>query len=1008
MIYRFMDFELDCGAGEIRKAGHVLSTEKKPVQLLQFMIETRGRIIERQEILQNVWDGVAVSPHVLTQSIHILRRVLRDDPRQPRVIETIRNRGVRFLPAFVQTRRPETNTCGEFLFVGRSAELAILERALEDIQIGMGRIIIVSGEAGIGKTRLLREFLWRAKRHGVGSYVGTCSESEGIPPFWPWTEILEKRSIELGTDEWMREAEKWPIARRILAGEGLSDPSDSSASARHRSLGRFTRYLVSISTESPFVVGFEDAHWADDASVELLLTLSKAIEDSGLLLVITMRGLGTQQPRRRLFPGRVLHQSYSKSVELGPLSKFEVEELLRGTEIPDSPEIARDLARKSGGNPFFLTNLVEFLSTGRETWSRTTELPNSIRESVRQQVEELPDEAQSIMNVASVLGESFDAVAIARAMHVPEEEVLDALDVPLRRGFVRERGTGQFQYEFVHALIVDCLYRDLPRGVRAHWHARLGETLEELVSGGQPQRMISALARHYAEAGVVGSLEKALWFVACAGVNARRSLAYADASRFLERAVQFARDLAKNQEVILDLLLLLGDSQARSGDRRAAEKAFVEAASIAKSSGRGNRLAEVALSVAPGLLRLESGVVDLFVVGLLEASLDNLDSDDALKAKVMARLAAALYWVPGTRARRARLVEVAEKLVADKEGSAYAFVKVHSVAAMWEPSNLEWRREQVRRILLSGNGGDEDEAHVMGRIFAIGNNLEAGDLDGYEEDVSLLENMSERSPDAGAVGWYVTMYRSSLALARGDLTNAEKLAERFFKAGAALGDVNATYSFGAILLSIRWHQGRTEETLSQRKYFADRFSRVPAWRAAYSLGLFDTGERQAARFEYERAREAARSPERTALWMITIAILAEIAVGLDMKDDAATFLELLLPFSDRLVAMGYGVSTWGCVARVAGTLAGVCGEHEKACGLLENAISAERKAGTWVWLPYSQVELAAAYLRRGRSVDARKAVELAARAMRYARNMELVRVAKRAEKLWNDAKTHSV
>jgi len=1007
MIYRFLDIEFDCAAGEIRRGGRVIRAEKKPVQLLRFLIEARGRVVERQEILDSVWEGVSVTPHVLSQAMHVLRHTLEDDPNHPHVIKTIRGRGFRFLPAFVQRRKAGMSNCGEFSFVGRSPEMALLERALDDARFGTGRIVIVSGEAGIGKTRLLQEVLWRAKENDVPSYVGACSETGGIPPFWPWTEILEKRRSSLGPQQWMAETNDWPIASRMLAGEGLSDPENGTVSARLASLARFARYFVSISVASPVVLGFEDAHWADDASIELIRTLSNSISESRILLVITMRGLGDDGRSRLPFPRRILHRSHTTSIELGPLSNRDVEELLRDAEIRDSEEVARDLTRKSGGNAFFLTSLVQSLSVRRGSKSCTSELPNSIRESVHQQFEELPQASKSVVSVASVLGESFNGAILAQAMGVSEEKVLDWLDIPIRRGLVRERASGRLRYEFVHSLVAECLYDELPRGERALWHARVAKAFEARASLDGQTASIAALARHYTEGGAEGSLEKALWYVASAGVDARRSLAYQDASRFLERAVGLARDLGKDNEVLLDLLLLLGDSQARNGDRKTAENTFVEAAGVAKVSGRGDRLSKVALSVAPGLLLLELGVVDPFVVGLLEGSLENLNSDDCLRAKVMARLAVALHWVPDTATRRSKLIARAHDLVG-KTGGSDTFVKAHAVAALWSPSNFKERIDQVHEIRLSESGLELDEVQLIGRIFSISHALERGDLACYEDEVASLEVASKRSPSSSQVAWYVTMYRSSLALSRGELSTAESLATSFFKMGMALGDVNAAHSFGAILETIRWHQSRVGETLSQLKPLAERFPRVPAWRAAYSLGLIDTGDQDRAREEYCLARDSAMGRERNVLWLISIALLSEVAVRLGAKEDASRFLEVLLPFSNRLVAAGYGVCTWGSVARVAGMLAAECDYFDHACKLLERANAVEQRTGLWAWLPYSQVELATAYLRRGRSADAPKSVALAYAAMRSATKLGLVKVSDRAEKIWRDAKVHSV
>ncbi len=195
VVFAFGEFEADEALRELRREGRPIDLHPTPLRLLLYLLRHRDRVISKDELLDRVWSEVAVSEGALSTAIKEIRSALGDDGSQQRVIQTLRGRGYRLIapveeqPAATPTRTYPARR-GVPDFVGRGSILTQLDAALEDAGAGRGRIVLLAGEAGIGKTRTAEEFAATARSRGVSVHAAWCREEKGAPPYWPWVQIL--------------------------------------------------------------------------------------------------------------------------------------------------------------------------------------------------------------------------------------------------------------------------------------------------------------------------------------------------------------------------------------------------------------------------------------------------------------------------------------------------------------------------------------------------------------------------------------------------------------------------------------------------------------------------------------------------------------------------------------------------------------------------------------------------------------------------------------------------
>ena len=441
-------------------------------------------------------------------------------------------------------------------FIGRAKERAALLKRLDDVGRGRGSLILLGGEAGVGKTRLSEFLLEEARKRGYMSVVGHAYEVEGTPPFAPFLEQLEytARVVPPGT---FREAlgDAAPEIARIMPTlrqhfldiePAIELPPDQ---IRHYLFHQYRDFLERAARIAPLVSLFDDLHWADEGSLLLLEHLARNIHDMPVLTVATYRDseLDATRPLAASFE-RLLNQHSLYRISLKPLPKAEVAELLEALGGSSPPGAFVDaIVRGTEGNPFFIHEV--FLHLQEEgrlfdndgAWrtglaSEGLEVPESVRLVVGRRLERLSADCQAMLTTASVIGPRFSLPVLEAAGDLSGEDLLDAIDAAEGAQLIDAVSTREPVYKFTHQLIRQTLVERLSVPRRQRFHLRIADAMKQVL-GDRVEDRASDLAHHLFHSGAAADSGETLRFLRVAGDQALARSGYEEALAHFERAL---------------------------------------------------------------------------------------------------------------------------------------------------------------------------------------------------------------------------------------------------------------------------------------------------------------------------------------------------------------------------------------------------------------------------------------------------------------------------------------
>ena len=574
------------------------------------------------------------------------------------------------------------------------------------------RAVILAGEPGIGKTRLAGELARAVQDEGALVLYGRCDDGLAVP-YQPFVEALRPvaQAIGLGRlrDELGRLA---PDLTRLWPElEALGEPFHTDPeTGRYRLFEAVTALLEVATREQRALLVLEDLHWAAQPTLLMLRHLIRSERPLGALVVGTCREreLAPDHPLPRLLAD-LQRDASATSMRIGGLDERAIGALLEAAagHALDEPgrAFARVLQSETGGNPFFirevLAHLVESGAVYRagERWTTDLapgqlEVPEGLRQVIRHRVARLSEPARRALAVAAVAGPRF-SLAVLEAVLGERAGLLDGLDEAVAAGLLGEAAPAE--YAFSHALVRQTIYEAHSAARRMRLHRQIGEALEALAD---IDAHVEALAHHFAEAAADGQAAKAAAYALSAGRQAAARLAYEDAAVHYERGLQALELAGKPDDARLgELLLALADARWSSGEIDKAREACRLAAELADRRGEPEQLARAALGFA-GPARFEvAAAVTRPLIGLLERALEALgDRESALRARVMARLAAGLAFAGPDRPRPAlarQALEIARRV---GDNAALADVLASHHVATRGPNNFEERRAAHREL----------------------------------------------------------------------------------------------------------------------------------------------------------------------------------------------------------------------------------------------------------------------------------------------------------------------
>ncbi len=829
------------------------------------------------------------------------------------------------------------------VFVGRERELAELTRLLDDVLGGATRLALVSGEPGIGKTTLADALGADARERGGRVVWGRAVETGGAPAFWPWVQIL-RSVLDAGADV-------ASAVRRLvpeLREDDRLDDTDASATdaARFELFDGVAQQLVRSARSAPLVVVLDDVHAADVPSIQLLHFCAREIRDARLLLVATYRDAEVRADAELAeLIGRISREG--RSISLHGLSANDVTGVLRDELGVDAERLGAAVHELTDGNPLFVKEIGRLLADGSIELDRIGAfLPEGVRETIRQRVRPLPGAVRDIVDAAAVAGSSFWPATLAAAVGRDDADVLAALDEAEVLGLVRRDTAAGGQYRFGHALIRDALYEDLSSTTRAAMHGRLADAIER-GHAGHIDAHLAQLAHHYFEASAAGSIDKAIGYSRRAGRQALRLYAYEEAVNHLERALLFASDGPERCELLLDL----SEAFWKSGDQERARSAFADAAAIARSSGDAMLLARAALGFGGGGY---TGRVDPLLHDLLVEALAVTRDASATRARLLSRLALELYYED--RDRNLALTQEAVAIARSLDDPPTLIAALNARRnAVWGPDDLEGRLAMATEVAHLGDHYSLREQALDGHIWRMYGLAEAGDIDGMDRELALLDRLTTelRQPQAS---WEIDVFKAGRAMMAGRLAEAERWMGEAAERGRASHVADAGLAHAVQLFCLRELQGRLHEIEGALDGFAVAYPHITALRAAAIFALAELGRSRDAQEQLDGFRAQGFPLRRDRHWLIGAALLAEASARLEDEVSARMVYEMLLPYADHIVVTP-AVLSFGAVSHHLAMAADALDRPDDAVRHLEHALDRHVATRNRPWQARSTYEL---------------------------------------------------
>ncbi|HLK35649.1 MAG TPA: AAA family ATPase [Polyangiaceae bacterium] len=998
MHFEFAGFVFDEPAFELRRGSTLIKADPKVLDVLSYLLRRPGRLVTKQELVENVWGGRSLSDTVLTGAVSRLRKAL-DGGGPPELVENVYGRGYRFTAAVVQ--RESAPDCAaapppatvdppsaDAPFVGRAHAIERVETLVAQARNGRGHIVVVAGEPGIGKTHLAEVLSARATGRGVACAWGHCRANTLGPAFWPFVQALRTAraaSLPAGV---LDDVDR---TLALLAPEGNPATDWGSEASRHRTFDSVARTLDALSSASPWMLVLDDLQWADAGSLRLLAYLAPEIARMRLVILATARD--TEPAANAGDLAAVRGHRNAENIALRPLTEEDVDEYTAHSVGPVPPEVRRAVFTRSEGNPFFMVELLRPFSRSAPPRVDQLAVSGPALDIVRQRLRGLARPVLDVLSAAAVVGREFDLGLVAQITGRSPESVPDLLREPRDTRMIVESARGPDLFEFGHDLIRSVLLEGLSASEAASLHLRAADALERRhPAGDRPPR--PDVVSHLMSALPFGDVDKTVRYAKRAARAAARVGAHVDAVALLRRALA-ALDLTDSWDARLRCDVLFSLALCERATSGPFAEPLAQAVSLGKEHGFGPVLAEAARHMTPG-----PGFVPLpGALEVLEAAERALSPADlALRADILARMS---WTAPHCFDREAvtSLIDRAEALATESRSPG---VLATVLAA--------------RFYFTSGpDGGDEVEAlrHRIDRLHT---------------------ESRHRYPS----GWPSRALFSRIvsSLQRADWPAVDRLTEAFGALAREAKIVELDWHYRRALIVHRMNRGHfagVADALKELHELAEgtylfNVQRVGAtdrgvllretgeappagddgplhpqdsdcpFRAARKIrSLAEAGSIEAATAALQRwPRERLSELPHDRDYLATLVHLAAASVPTGCLPYAESVYALLAPYP-RFFAADLSLHCDGSVSHFLGLLARALGRDARAREHLEQALDDNDRGGFPARAAHSAFELATLLLDAGAAPDETRARELLSRVVADGRRMGMHPLTRRAE-----------
>jgi DNA-binding SARP family transcriptional activator len=893
-------------------------------------------------------------------------------------------------------------------FAGRDLELAELMAGLDDAFAGRGRLFMLAGEPGIGKSRLADELAIRARGRGAQVLSGRCWEAGGAPAYWPWVQALRSHLRESDLDALQSQlgrggtelAAILPELRELLPDLPAVQGPDSEG-ARFRLFEAVASFLRNAVSSQPLILVLDDLHAADAPSLLLLRFLAGELAGAPIMIVGCYRDTEVGADLAEAL-AELSREATVRRVVLRGLGRGDTSRLLELTmgQAP-ADELAERVHAETEGNPLFAAEIGRLIASAGsdEQFPDQLPLPEGVREAIGLRLQRQSEECRELLTLASVVGREFGLDALERASGLQEEDLLELLEEAAAARLIGDVPGAGARLRFSHILVRDTLYEGLPAPRRLRLHRAVGETLETLYRR-DPDPHLAELAHHYLQAGSLAA-EKAIEYAERAGDRTASQHAYEEAARHYSSALRVLETTGSaDASRTCELLLSRGEVLSRAGSGQEAKQVLLRAATLAEQAGRPDQLTRAALAYG-GRFAWARASTDPALVPLLERALAAVgQQDDSARVRLLARLAGALRDEP-LRDRRARLAEEALK-IAKQSGDPVTFafgLEGHWIAVEGPREILAGEGMAVCEKLISlGEELGDKELVFAGHDHRVHTVWMLGDRAAVEVELEALSALADelRQP---ARRWHVGTGHTMLALMEGNFERAEELISQTLALGQKAQSWNALVTQRIALFVLRREQGRLAELEDTIRRSVHEYPALLRFQCALAHLHGELGHERDCRAALDDllSRDLARE-HLDAEWLFSVTLLADPCAFLGDQPAAAKLYLLLLPY-EHLYAQAPVEAVFGSPARGLGVLATTLRRFDDAERHFEVAIETERRMGARPWLAHAQHDLAAMLHARNGMGDRERARALREEALSAYRELGMETWAARAESL---------
>ncbi len=882
-------------------------------------------------------------------------------------------------------------------FVGRVQDRAALAAAWERAAAGDRQMLLIAGEPGIGKTRLISEVAAAAHRGGGTVLYGRCYE-EALIPYQPFVEALAGAGHDL--TGMVPDTESAGLPNFVGALDGPHND-------RYLLFEAVVGVLAELADRAPLLLAIDDLHWADKPSLMLLQYLTRSAQRLPLLVLGAYRetDLARDHPLSDMLAELRSERAYTRMVLRG-LDGDELADLVADRAGHDAPhEFVAALHAETEGNPFFTEEVLIHLTESGALYQRDGRwvsdaraidelgIPEGVREVIGRRLSRLTPSAERVLTTAAVIGREFSIRLVQQVCGLGTDETLDALEEAATRRLVAEVKGDPDRYSFTHALIRQTLYDETSTARRLRTHQQAGEALEVLHAD-DLEPHLSALAFHFSQLAFGGDADKALDYCRRAAQQARGLMAYEEEATHLRRAIVVLEMVnrsgsAEELELRLDLSDALSEATETTGQAREAAAAIELAREL-----DDDHLFSRAVAAHP--IAMEGAPANL--IPLIEEALGRASSEPT-----RARLLVLLAYFQGfsaevSEARRdATIAEAIE--TAHRPGAEAA--RPGALMLQWMEVSLSPDLEQRRANVAALDRLIGDGASWKGRFSQARHSLMLceGDLAGLRAEATMMIEASERDHHLRSFGLRLEVV---LHLLQGRIDEAEALAARCYESGRAASAGFWLNQFGLHLFAIRREQGRLAEMEQPLRALLQRVGdepfRGPAMGAGLALLLFEENRLDEARYQIDHL-VAQGLYRRRVTGAIGVANMGEVAAALGDTALCAELYDRLRPFDGQCVVVTGPAYVNGAVARYLGLLAAACGHHDVAARHYTDSMALTQRMEARPWIARTHLDWAEMLHRRGRSEDAAATRDHATSALHLAEVVGMPKVAARASAL---------